>query len=162
MVRPAVVIGVGNEFMGDDAVGVRVVERLRSELSDEERAGVEIVAGGVAGMALMPHVLAADLVVFVDAIDAGCEPGAIFRFDPDAAGITGLRSTTTHGMGIPYLVTNARLSGHNPRFVVVAVQVGHLHFDIERTALTPPVETVVPQTVEIVRAELQRDRDVGA
>jgi hydrogenase maturation protease len=96
---PAVsVIGIGNTLMGDDGVGVRIAEKLAGQLQ-----GARVVTGHMAGMSLMPAVMSAEVVIFVDAVAVGEEAGAIYRFDPDEAGITGLRSTTSHGMGIPYL-----------------------------------------------------------
>jgi len=62
--------------MGDDGVGVRIAEELlRRKLPSD----VQVVVGSVAGMALVGHLLESDRVVFADAIDAGAEPGAVFR-----------------------------------------------------------------------------------
>ena len=74
-------------------------------------------------MALLKHFLESDVVIVVDALAADAEPGAIFRFDPDEAGIMNLRSNNIHGMGVPHLVTNARLKGADPEVIVFAVQV---------------------------------------
>lgn len=148
------VIGIGNQLMGDDGVGIRVAEELRSELPDTP--AVEVVCGGVAGMALMPTVLGADDVVFVDALAVDAEPGAIFRFDPDEAGVSGLRSTTSHGMGIPYLITNARMLGHFPNFLVYAVQIGDITTGPD--TLSPPVEAAVSKVVTMVAEDVARMR----
>lgn len=145
------VIGIGNTLMGDDGVGVRLAEQVRPLLADDPR--VEVVTGGTAGMALMPHVLTADAIVFLDALAAGAEPGSIFRFDPDAAGVTQTRSHTSHGVGIPYLITSARLQGHWPSFVIVAVHVGDTMLGPDR--LSAPVEAALPRASEIVVEEVR-------
>lgn len=152
--RQVAVIGIGNTLMGDDGVGVRVADELRDRLPDVPE--VDIVTGGVAGMMLMPAVLAADEVVFVDALAVDDEPGSIFRMDPDVAGITGLRSTTSHGMGIPYLITNARMLGHRPGFLVYGVQIGDIM--VGPDTLTPEVEAAVPQVVDLIAEEVARLR----
>lgn len=140
--------------MGDDGVGVRVAEELRDQLPQVPE--IDVVTGGVAGMMLMPSVLSADDVVFVDALAVDDEPGSVFRMDPDVAGITGLRSTTSHGMGIPYLITNARMLGHDPTFVVYGVQIGDIM--IGPDSLTPPVADAVPRVVDLIAKEVARMR----
>jgi hydrogenase maturation protease len=105
-------------------------------------------------MALMPAVLSAEVVVFVDAIDAGDEAGSVFKFDPDEAGLTGLRSSTSHGVGIPYLVTNARLKGHSPEFVIYAVQIGDIMCGPD--TLSPQVADAVPHVEAMVAEEVER------
>lgn len=148
------VIGIGNTLMGDDGVGVRVAEELRERLPQVPE--VDVVTGGVAGMMLMPAVLDAEDVVFVDALAVDDEPGSIYRMDPDVAGITGLRSTTSHGMGIPYLITNARMLGHEANFVVYGVQIGDIMLGPD--TLSEPVEQAVPRVVGLIAEEVARLR----
>lgn len=152
--RKVSVIGIGNTLMGDDGVGVRVAEELRDLLPRVPE--VDVVTGGVAGMMLMPAVLAADHVIFVDALAVDDEPGSIFRMDPDIAGITGLRSTTSHGMGIPYLITNARMLGHDPTFVVYGIQIGDIMGGPD--TLSPNVHGVVPVVAGLIAEEVARLR----
>lgn len=144
----ACVLGVGNRHMTDDAIGVRVAESLADPAS---AFGVPVVDGGVRGMGLLKHFTDAEFLVYIDAIDAGAEPGAVFRFDPDAAGVTSLRSNTLHGTGLPYLLTSARMLGHAPEVVVYAVQVGDVRPGDE---LTPAVERAAGKVRELVLEEL--------
>ncbi|MBE0428552.1 MAG: hydrogenase maturation protease [Thermoleophilia bacterium] len=109
--------------MADDGVGVAVVEGFDP---GSVPPGVELVTGATAGMALIRYFLDYDLVIAVDAIDCGASPGAIFKFHPDEAGIMNLRSNNIHGMGLPYLITSARLKGIDPEVLVFAVQVGNV------------------------------------
>ncbi len=145
------VIGIGNTLMGDDAVGVRIAEELQERFLGKD---VHVVTGHLAGNLLMPYVLESPRVIFVDALAVGDEPGAVFRMDPDAAGITGLRSTTSHGMGIPYLITNARLLGHHAEYVVYAVHVGDVMAGPD--TLTEPVAAAVPVVAELIAEEVAR------
>lgn len=137
--------------MGDDGAGVRVAERLLGSIVDDPR--VSVVTGGTAGMALLPHVTGSETVVFVDALDAGAALGAVFRFDPDEAGVTNTRSHTSHGVGIPYLITTARLMGTTPEFVVFAIQIGDTMLGPDR--LSPAVESAVERVAEMVTAEVR-------
>jgi hydrogenase maturation protease len=151
-VRRVTVLGVGNSLMRDDGVGVAVARRLLEEggLPD----GVEVVLGETAGMGLVGFFRESDAVVFVDAIDLGDEPGSVFRFGPDEAGVTSLRSNNIHGMGVGYLLTCARLSGADPEVVCVAVQVGDVR--PQPDGLTEAVAAAVPEVAALVRAEADR------
>jgi hydrogenase maturation protease len=135
--------------MGDDAVGVVVARRLARE---HPGLPAEVVEGGMAGMGLVRHFLDSAALVVIDAIDAGAEPGAVFRFDPDEAGVTQLRSNNIHGMGLPHLLTNARLLGAWPRVVVYAVQVADVR-PSER--LSPAVESALPDLLRMVAEEAE-------
>lgn len=136
--------------MGDDGVGVSVVEGLEEAgLAPEAR----IVTGATAGMALAGHFLESDLVIVVDAIATEAEPGAMFRFHPDEAGVMSLRSNNIHGMGVPYLVTTARLRGCYPEVLVYAVQVGSIMPDDGR--LTPAVAQAAVRVRELIVAEVE-------
>lgn len=149
MSRRVAVIGVGNTLMGDDGVGVRAAEELESM-----GIAARVTVGHLAGPLLMPAVMEADGVVFVDALAADDEPGTIYRMDPDEAGITKLRSTTSHGLGIPHLITNARLLGHHPEFVVYAVHIGDIMCGPD--TLTPKVAAALPKVVNLVAEEVAR------
>jgi hydrogenase maturation protease len=68
-----VVIGVGNPLMGDDGLGLAVLDRLRAEwhLPDD----VDLVDGGTWGMNLLPVIEDAERVLLIDAIEIGAAPG---------------------------------------------------------------------------------------
>jgi hydrogenase maturation protease len=151
-VKRVAVLGVGNTLMCDDGVGVAVARALLAE--GGLPASVEVVVGETAGMGLVGFFRDSDAIVFVDAIDAGEEPGSVFRFGPDEAGVTSLRSNNIHGMGVGYLLTCARLAGASPEVVCVAVQVGDVRPMPDE--LTPAVTSALPRAVALVRAEAVR------
>lgn len=72
-----VVIGLGNPLMGDDGLGIAVVQRLLAdgELPDD----VQVVDGGTWGLNLLPVIEDAERVILVDAIDVGQAPGTLIR-----------------------------------------------------------------------------------
>lgn len=139
---------MGNTLMGDDGVGVRIAEVLASR---DLGPDIDVVLGGTAGMALSRHFIDADRVLVVDAIAAGDEPGSVFRFTPEDAGITALRSHTSHGLSLPNILLAARLQGANPRVVVFAVQIGDITCGFD--TLTADVEAAIPDVVDMVVAE---------
>lgn len=69
-----VVLGVGNPLMGDDGLGIAVLDSLRAWRLP---AAVELVDGGTWGLTLLPAIEAADRLLLVDAIDTGDVPGTL-------------------------------------------------------------------------------------
>jgi len=150
-VRRVCIIGIGNTLMGDDGVGVRVAEELSSR---DLGAGVTVISGGTDGMALTRYFHESDAVVVVDAIAADDVPGSVFRFTPDDAGITSLRSHTSHGLSVPAIMFAARLQGACPDVIVYAVQIGDITCGFE--TLTERVQAAVPEVAEMVVDEARR------
>ncbi|HEU4565613.1 MAG TPA: HyaD/HybD family hydrogenase maturation endopeptidase, partial [Gemmatimonadaceae bacterium] len=70
---PCAVIGLGNPLMGDDGLGLAMLERLLDgwEVPDE----VQLVDGGTWGMRLLPLIEDAERLLLLDAINLGLEPG---------------------------------------------------------------------------------------
>ncbi|NCO65334.1 MAG: hypothetical protein COW32_10615 [Candidatus Aquicultor secundus] len=143
------VLGIGNTLMGDDGVGAAVVRDLSAEIDEPN---VTMIVGETAGMGLVKHFRDSDIVIVVDSIATEAEPGTIFRFNPDEAGVLNLRSNNIHGMGVAYLVTNARLTGANPEVIVFGVQVGDVR--PRDSELTPPVATAARRVCQLVLDEL--------
>jgi hydrogenase maturation protease len=144
------VIGMGNTLMGDDGVGVRVAEVLASR---DLGPDIEVVSGGTAGMALSRYFTESDQVLVVDAIAAGDTPGSVFRFTPQDAGITTLRSHTSHGLSLPNIMLAAQLQGALPQVVVYAVQIGDITCGFD--TLTPEVEAAVADVADMVAQEAE-------
>jgi hydrogenase maturation protease len=77
--KRVVVIGLGNPLMGDDGLGLSVLDELRSGYTLPEE--VELVDGGTWGMNLLPTIEDADELILIDAIDAGQKPGTFIRLE---------------------------------------------------------------------------------
>jgi hydrogenase maturation protease len=142
---------MGNTLMGDDGVGVRVAEVLSAR---DLGPDIDVVSGGTAGMALTDYFATAPYVVVVDAIAAGDEPGSVYRFRPEDAGILSLRSHTSHGLSLPNIIWTAQLKGANPNVIVYAVQIGDITCGFD--TLTAEVETRVPEVADMVAEEAAR------
>ncbi len=77
--RRTVVIGLGNPLMGDDGLGLAVLDELRTGYAFPP--DVELVDGGTWGMNLLPVIEDADELILIDAIDVGATPGAFVRLE---------------------------------------------------------------------------------
>jgi hydrogenase maturation protease len=79
--RRVVVIGLGNPLMGDDGLGLAVLDELRSGSALPPE--VELVDGGTWGINLLPVIEDADELILIDAIDVGAAPGTFVRLEHD-------------------------------------------------------------------------------
>src|SRR4030065_2335561 len=91
------VIGVGNEWRGDDAVGLLVARRLKADQLPE----VEIAECRGTVTAVREAWKDAAGVIVVDAVVSGGPPGAIYRFDAHDGGVPLQlsRPPSSHGWG---------------------------------------------------------------
>jgi hydrogenase maturation protease len=110
------VIGVGNEYRSDDAVGLAVARRLR-QLSLEN---VTVIEETGEGADLMESWKETDTVIIVDAASSGAKPGTIHRIDARARQIPGgLLHYSTHAFSVGEAVELARVMGQLPPHILV-------------------------------------------
>ena len=82
-VRPQSILiaGIGNIFLGDDAFGVEVAQRLAGRAWPK---GVRAADFGIRGYDLAFALLdGVDLTIFVDAVPRGGRPGTLYLIEPD-------------------------------------------------------------------------------
>ena len=98
-----VVIGLGNELMGDDAVGLIVARRVAAAAG----ALADVVEGGFSGLSLLDPMIDRPKAVLVDAVFTGRHaPGTIVRYRPEQLRCTG--SPSPHYAGLPEVIAMAR------------------------------------------------------
>jgi hydrogenase maturation protease len=144
------VIGVGNEYRSDDAVGLVVARRLR-QLS---LGNITVIEESGEGTDLMESWKGADTVIIVDAASSGAKPGTIHRIDARAQRIpTGLLRYSTHAFSVGEAVELARAMNRlPPRMVVYGIE-GE-RFD-EGTVLSRAVQGSVDTVVDLVLKQLR-------
>ena len=153
--RPALVLGFGNVLLCDDGAGVRLVERLRSELAP---SAAEFIDGGTLSFSLLSYVEAADSMLVIDAADLDSSPGAIGLFEGAAMDefLKTSRRRTVHEVGLLDLLDMARLRDRLPnQRALLCIQPGRIDWC---EALSAPVAEAMPEAARQARATLQRWR----
>jgi hydrogenase maturation protease len=145
------VLGLGNILLGDEGVGVRVVERLRARYELPE--GIQVMDGGTLGLDLLPYLKGTSRLLVVDAVQAGKAPGTLLRLEGKEIPILlDLSKVSPHQDGLQDLLAAAALTGCLPEDVVLCgVQIDSLRVGLE---LSPPVAAQVDALVERVAGEL--------
>lgn len=128
-------IGVGNYAMGDDGIGLRVVERIAQAGLDAGFQAIDLSGSGYDLLAYFKP--ETERIVLIDAVVTGRSPGSLVTFDPaDAASAKILSRMTTHegdllqvielgrSLGMP--VPPIRILGIEPLRVEAGMQLSEL------------------------------------
>jgi hydrogenase maturation protease len=144
------IIGIGNAYRGDDAVGLAAARKLK----EEGLPGLVVIEESGDGAALMELWKDAEAVIVVDAIQSGAEPGTVHRFDAHARPIpTELFRCSTHAFGLAEAIELARaLDQLPPRLMVYGIEGKHFEAGM---GLSSEVERAAEDVVEQVGQELQ-------
>lgn len=150
--RPVLLLGLGNDILTDDAVGLLVARQLRRELG--HHPAIEVRETTEMGLALLDFMTGYDAVVLVDAIQTGqAPPGFLHELEP--TGLTRLTGRTPHFLGVgETLALGSELGLPMPRRVkILAVEVADPY--TLGTALTPALQTALPEAVNRARRLLE-------
>jgi len=149
--RPrTLIIGLGNEYRRDDAVGLVVARRLREAAPES----VLVLEETGEGASLLESWRDADTVILIDAVRSGAKPGTVHRIDAQAQPIAKqFFRFSTHAFGVAEAVELARALGRlPPRLIVYGIEVKGFESGV---GLSPEVEAVAEEVVERVLAEIR-------
>lgn len=145
------VAGVGNIFFGDDAFGVEVARRLAATVLPEN---VTVKDFGIRSYDLAYALMEEwDLVVLVDAVSRGGEPGTVYTIEPDFAesgeGSANVDAHTMHPAAVFSLVR--ALGGTLGRTIVVGCEPSKIDEDAFGSgALSAPVAAAVADALDVI------------
>lgn len=148
-----VVIGMGNDYRGDDAAGLAAARRLR----EHHLPGVTILETGGDAATLLAIWQGADAVIVIDAVSSGAAPGNIVRCAAHAAPLPQrlFAPHSSHAWGLAQAIELARALGELPPHLIVYGIEGESF--AARRGLSPPVAQAVEVVVARVLGELGPD-----
>lgn len=139
------IIGVGNLYRSDDAVGILIARKFKDMASD--RISVKEQSGE--GTSLMEAWKGYDRVLIVDAVSSGASPGSIHRMDASREPIPSkFFSCSTHDFGVAEAIEMARALGQLPRQLQL--------FGVEGKNFQPGeiLSSEIEQAIELVADEV--------
>lgn len=151
--RPILALGLGNDILSDDAIGLLVARQLRRDLG--EHPTIEVRETTEMGLALLDFLTGREAVLLVDAIQTGAvPPGSLLELDP--AGWEGHSGRNPHFLGVGETLALGRQLGLSmPRQIqILAVEVAD-PFTLG-TTLTPPLQEALPRAVDRARRLLEK------
>lgn len=144
-----ILVGVGNEFRNDDALGILVAREIRRR----KFPGITVVERSGEGAALMDTWAGAELVIVVDAIYSGKAPGEIHRLDAAHEEIPrGFFHYSSHAFGVAEAVTMAReLRLLPPRIILYGIEGKEFG---EGVGLSDQVVKNIPHLIAMIEEDL--------
>jgi hydrogenase maturation protease len=150
--RP-IVIGLGHPARHDDALGLDTIDRLEPRLH-----GIALAKRCTSeGTELLDLWQGGDLVVVVDAVRSGAEPGTVFCLEVDDLPLPPpFRASSTHGISLADVVALARSLDRLPRRLVI--------YGIEGERFEPGIglsDRVAPAVASVVERVLRELEGAG-
>lgn len=143
------VIGVGNEFRGDDGVGPFVAQALQAKLLPN----TTVTRASGEGASLMHLWDSMDTVFVIDAVSSDGEPGIRHRFEAHAETVPSrFFNYSTHAFSLGEAVELSRLLGTLPqRLVVFGIEGANFEAGV---GLSGAVKAAAYQVIQDIIAEV--------
>lgn len=146
----AVVLGIGNTILSDEAAGVRAVEAL--EKAFRMPANVLVIDGGTSGMEMIEDLSNADLLIVIDVVKTGAAPGTVVKIAGADIPVFFRNKLSPHQIGLPDVLASLELLDAIPKeIVVLGVEPITLELGMD---MTPTVAATIPQLVDMAVTEL--------
>ena len=148
----AVVLGVGNIILSDEAAGVRAVEALeRGWLLPQN---VMAIDGGTSGMEMIEDLSDVDLLIVLDVVKTGAAPGTVVKISGDEIPVFFRNKLSPHQIALPDVLASLELLDAMPReIMVLGVEFISLELGLE---MTPTIAEKVPVLAAMAADELAR------
>ena len=148
---PVLVIGVGNEYRGDDGIGVCLAREV--QVSNRTRVQVHEVSGELTQ--LMEWLASHRTVFLFDALEPAGAPGTIQRVEAHRQVVSDtFFHASTHSFGVAEAIELARALNQLPAVLIVYGVEGR-SFDVG-APLSPEIEQAIPQVIHQVQLDLER------
>ena len=146
----AVVLGIGNTILSDEAAGVRAVEALVRGWKLPEN--VLAIDGGTSGMEMIEDLSNLDFLIVLDVVKTGAAPGTVVRIAGDEIPVFFRSKLSPHQIALPDVLASLELLDTMPKeIVVLGVEFISLELGME---MTPTVAEKVPVLAAMAAAEL--------
>ncbi|OIQ65481.1 hydrogenase 2 maturation protease [mine drainage metagenome] len=146
----AVVLGIGNTILTDEAAGVRAVEALERDYSVP--AEVQLIDGGTSGMEMIEDLSNIDFLLVIDVVKTGAAPGTLVTIAGQDIPVFFRKKLSPHQIALPDVLASLELLDAIPKeIVVLGVEPVSLELGME---MTPLIASKIPQLVDMAVAEL--------
>jgi len=118
MKNKTIVLGLGNPLMGDEGVGIYIINEFLKRKNDFTQA--EFVDAGTSGMSILHLLEGYEKAVFIDCAVMQTTPGTIKKFSPaDIESVKNLMHYSLHEADLLKIIDLARQLGQCPTDVVI-------------------------------------------
>ena len=143
------VIGLGNLLVGDDGVGVHVVNELQKK---QLPVNVEVIDGGSCGLGLLTLMEGADRVIIIDAMVSAGKPGSLVKLDPQQFKLREpQKAPSSHYLSLLQTLELAAALGYQQEVLIVGITPETLRLS---TSLSSRLQVALPKIIEDILEEL--------
>jgi len=148
--KKLLVLGVGNILLMDEGIGVHAVHELMKETWPDD---VDFIDGGTFTQDIFYLFREYETILVLDIVKAGKAPGTIYRLSESDLRKDESQTLSLHDIDLLDSLSMTELMGHKPELHVIGVEPEKLDWDME---MTPTLQKLFPQYLEIVRQEVRR------
>jgi hydrogenase maturation protease len=141
------VMGLGNTLLGDEGIGVHVVNHLQNK--NTALSGVSFLDGGTLSFTLAGYIEDADNLIIIDAAQLNGLAGDIALYEGEDMDrfVTGNRNKSVHEVNITDILALAHLTGHLPQNrALIGIQPQVIDWS---DTLSDPVANALPQVCQM-------------
>ena len=146
------ILGLGNDILCDDGVGLYVVRELKNTLSNHK--DIAVAEASLAGLGLLDSLAGYDKAIVIDAIQTrDGKTGQVYRLNSNDLAIT-RHTASTHNVNFASALELGRKLGLSlpQKIVIFAIEVADVSTFSEQC--TPEVKKAIPKCVDMVIQEI--------
>lgn len=144
------VMGVGNYLMGDEGIGVQIVQQMEKM---DLPGYLDVLDGGTGGFLLMNYFDEYPNIIFVDATMDGKPAGTVSVLEPKFASDFP-NALSVHDVGLKDMIEAVYLMEKVPKMYLITISINEIRpMTLE---LAPEVKAAIPKAIEKIE-EIARE-----
>jgi len=148
------VLGLGNTLLGDEGIGVHIIQSLQKEYADLN--GVSFLDGGTLSFTLAGYIEETDNLIIIDAAQLNSLAGDIAVYEGEQMDqfVSSNRNKSVHEVNINDILALAHLTGHLPeRRALIGIQPQLIDW---ADSLSEPVANAIPKVCKLTHSLIMR------
>ena len=153
-----IVLGVGNQILGDDGVGVHVANELKAHIHHQDITIDEAITGG---MNLLDLILGYDKAIIIDAVKTETRKNGEVKRIP-LEDFSTMHSCNPHDVSLIEAIAMARKLGETripQEIIVIGIMMKQIPCEFRET-LSNNIASAVPKAVEMTLDEIKKDMNI--
>ena len=155
-----IILGVGNHILGDDGVGIHVVNELKKQIQNPDITIDEAVTGG---MNLLELLLGYDKAIIIDAVKTeNGETGEVKRIP--LSNFSTMHSCNPHDVSLIEAIEMAKKLGEDripKKIIVVGIMMKKIPCEFGEK-LSNEIAAAVPKAVDMTLNEIKEDLKISS
>jgi hydrogenase maturation protease len=141
------VLGMGNELLKDEGIGVHVVRYLENVSG---LGPVRLIDGGTCPD-VIDEVRDVERLIIVDAVRGEGKPGAVYRLSPEL--VQTQKPSSVHELTVMDMLWSMDILGSVPEVTIIGIEPKEIDWGLE---LSPELANKLPQIAEVVLEEIRQ------